>query len=142
MVSVCCGPKGHHYKYAVDGISVPTAKVPPHERIRWHSCIYYGPTCMHQGTVGVSCLILHAAISEKNEVGYILVRWWILLDLITGNTFCNNGCVFWNISFTDAFHRTKEVFGQLDILCNNAGIMHEGKWQHMLDVNLVNNIII
>ena len=37
----------------------------------------------------------------------------------------------------DAFATTKKKFGQLDIVCNNAGIMHEGHWETMLDINLV-----
>lgn len=35
------------------------------------------------------------------------------------------------------FGRTKEVFGGLHIVCNNAGIGNEKKWRQMLDINLV-----
>jgi NAD(P)-dependent dehydrogenase (short-subunit alcohol dehydrogenase family) len=36
-----------------------------------------------------------------------------------------------------AFAQTKEKFGGIDIVCNNAGIGNEDKWRLMLDINLV-----
>ena len=36
-----------------------------------------------------------------------------------------------------AFARTKEEFGGIDIVCNNAGIGNEVEWRLMLDINLV-----
>lgn len=38
---------------------------------------------------------------------------------------------------SNAFQRTKEEFGGIDIVCNNAGIGNEDKWKMTLDVNLV-----
>ena len=36
-----------------------------------------------------------------------------------------------------AFQKTKEAFGGIDIVCNNAGLGDESRWRKMLDVNLV-----
>ena len=36
-----------------------------------------------------------------------------------------------------AFQRTKEEFGCIDIVCNNAGITNEDNWRLTLDINLV-----
>lgn len=36
-----------------------------------------------------------------------------------------------------AFEKTKEAFGKIDIVCNNAGMGDESRWRKMLDVNLV-----
>ena len=36
-----------------------------------------------------------------------------------------------------AFEKTKEAFGRIDIVCNNAGMGDESRWRKMLDVNLV-----
>uniref|UniRef100_A0A8C4SAE3 15-hydroxyprostaglandin dehydrogenase [NAD(+)]-like n=1 Tax=Erpetoichthys calabaricus TaxID=27687 RepID=A0A8C4SAE3_ERPCA len=36
----------------------------------------------------------------------------------------------------DAFQKTIETFGRLDIICNNAGILDEQDWEKMVSVNL------
>ena len=41
------------------------------------------------------------------------------------------------VFFPDAFATAKKTYGQLDIVCNNAGIMHEGIWEKMVDINVV-----
>ncbi len=38
------------------------------------------------------------------------------------------------------FKETSSRYKQIDIVCNNAGIMHEGKWEEMIDINLVSAI--
>ena len=35
------------------------------------------------------------------------------------------------------FAKTKETFGSLDIVCNNAGIVDESNWEKLLSINLV-----
>lgn len=40
-------------------------------------------------------------------------------------------------SLTDAFQTTKEKFGVIDIVCNNAGIINEANWEKTVAVNLV-----
>ena len=45
----------------------------------------------------------------------------------------------------DSFKKTKEVFGQINIVCNNAGISskneeQEEEWDKEVDVNLVGRI--
>ena len=40
----------------------------------------------------------------------------------------------------DSFRKTKEAFGQINIVCNNAGIRDENEldaWEKIVDVNLV-----
>jgi NAD(P)-dependent dehydrogenase (short-subunit alcohol dehydrogenase family) len=37
----------------------------------------------------------------------------------------------------NVFSRTKEEFGGLHIVCNNAGIGDEENWRKMIDINLV-----
>ncbi|KAE8287634.1 15-hydroxyprostaglandin dehydrogenase [NAD(+)] [Larimichthys crocea] len=37
----------------------------------------------------------------------------------------------------DAFHKTTETFGGIDILCNNAGILDETQWEKTVSINLV-----
>ncbi|XP_047235338.1 15-hydroxyprostaglandin dehydrogenase [NAD(+)] [Girardinichthys multiradiatus] len=39
-----------------------------------------------------------------------------------------------------AFQKTKETFGGIDILCNNAGILNETKWEKTVSINLVSVI--
>lgn len=41
------------------------------------------------------------------------------------------------LSQKSAFARTKEEFGGIDIVCNNAGIRNEKEWRKMVDINLV-----
>ncbi|XP_038066325.1 15-hydroxyprostaglandin dehydrogenase [NAD(+)]-like [Patiria miniata] len=36
----------------------------------------------------------------------------------------------------DAFKKTREKYGQLDIVCNNAGVGDEKKWRQMININL------
>jgi NAD(P)-dependent dehydrogenase (short-subunit alcohol dehydrogenase family) len=49
----------------------------------------------------------------------------------------------WNFSFYDslfvseAFERTIETFGALDIVVNNAGIFDDVQWVKEVDINLV-----
>ena len=39
-----------------------------------------------------------------------------------------------------AFKDTKEKFGGIDIVCNNAGMGNEDYWRKMIEVNLVGSI--
>ncbi|ESP05291.1 hypothetical protein LOTGIDRAFT_208290 [Lottia gigantea] len=38
--------------------------------------------------------------------------------------------------FIGAFKEAVETFGPIDIMINNAGMIHEKKWQYMMDVNV------
>ena len=38
---------------------------------------------------------------------------------------------------TDVFQKTKEYYGQLDIVVNNAGILDEVDWVKSININLV-----
>ena len=40
-------------------------------------------------------------------------------------------------SLSDAFQRTVQKFGGVDIVCNNAGIINEGDWEKTVAINLV-----
>ena len=39
------------------------------------------------------------------------------------------------------FAKTKETFGSLDIVCNNAGISIETDWEKLLSINLVSELL-
>ncbi|KAM4620067.1 15-hydroxyprostaglandin dehydrogenase [NAD(+)] [Polymixia lowei] len=39
--------------------------------------------------------------------------------------------------FKAAFQKATETFGQLDIVCNNAGIINENDWEKAVSVNLI-----
>lgn len=41
------------------------------------------------------------------------------------------------IYLTEVFRKTKDTYGQLDLVVNNAGIVNEKNWQQCIDVNLV-----
>lgn len=38
---------------------------------------------------------------------------------------------------SDAFKKTIEVFGNVDILINNAGVCDDARWNREVDINLV-----
>ncbi|XP_043925417.1 15-hydroxyprostaglandin dehydrogenase [NAD(+)]-like [Protopterus annectens] len=40
----------------------------------------------------------------------------------------------------EAFRTTMQTFGRLDVVCNNAGINNENKWEHSINVNLISVI--
>jgi Dehydrogenases with different specificities (related to short-chain alcohol dehydrogenases) len=39
----------------------------------------------------------------------------------------------------EAFKKTKQTFGTIDIVINNAGIVGEDKWETAVEVNVVRN---
>jgi NAD(P)-dependent dehydrogenase (short-subunit alcohol dehydrogenase family) len=41
---------------------------------------------------------------------------------------------------SEAFQKTIETFGTLDIVVNNAGIFNESEWEKEVDINLVGHI--
>jgi 15-hydroxyprostaglandin dehydrogenase (NAD) len=41
------------------------------------------------------------------------------------------------IHVSEAFKETKETFGCIDIVVNNAGITDEEHWEKMVDINVV-----
>ena len=43
-----------------------------------------------------------------------------------------------NYLFVESFQTTMDIFGSLDIVINNAGIMNDRFWELEVDVNLVN----
>ena len=45
-----------------------------------------------------------------------------------------------NVFVAEAFQRTTETFGTLDIVVNNAGILDEIDWEKEVDINLVRHI--
>ena len=45
-----------------------------------------------------------------------------------------------DVFVAEAFQRTIETFGALDIVVNNAGILDEIDWEKEVDINLVGNI--
>ena len=45
-----------------------------------------------------------------------------------------------HVFVTEAFQRTTETFGTLDIVVNNAGILDENEWEKQVDINLVGHI--
>lgn len=44
--------------------------------------------------------------------------------------------------FSESFQTTVSVFGSLDIVISNAGIMNDRFWELEVDINLVSSIII
>ena len=39
----------------------------------------------------------------------------------------------------EAFKKTKETFGTIDIVINNAGIVGEDRWEAAIEINVVRN---
>jgi len=46
------------------------------------------------------------------------------------------------VLFAESFQTTVSVFGNLDIVINNAGIMNDRFWELEVDINLVSTNII
>jgi 15-hydroxyprostaglandin dehydrogenase (NAD) len=44
--------------------------------------------------------------------------------------------------FSESFKTTVSVFGSLNIVVNNAGIMNDRFWELEVDINLVSRILI
>lgn len=73
-------------------------------------------------------VVFHLCDVTKLEqlVGYVIPDFWNYDNV----SLCS-------IPQKSAFAQTKQEFGSIDIVCNNAGIANEDKWQLMLDINLV-----
>lgn len=41
------------------------------------------------------------------------------------------------LSISEAFRKTIEAYGQIDIVINNAGILNDIKWELEININLV-----
>lgn len=80
---------------------------------------------------------------SKDNVIFHLCDVTKIEQLVSCTARCGAGCLLsvYNSSIffhqKSAFARTKEEFGGIDIVCNNAGIGNEDKWRLMLDINLV-----
>jgi 15-hydroxyprostaglandin dehydrogenase (NAD) len=53
---------------------------------------------------------------------------------------CPETLHFMTLFVSEAFQRTIETFGTLDIVVNNAGILNESEWEKEVDINLVGHI--
>jgi 15-hydroxyprostaglandin dehydrogenase (NAD) len=38
---------------------------------------------------------------------------------------------------SDAFRKTKETFGTIDVVVNNAGILGDDRWERAIKINVV-----
>jgi hypothetical protein len=48
--------------------------------------------------------------------------------------------LYYSVFLSEAFQRTIDTFGTLDIVVNNAGILDETEWEKAVDINLVGHI--
>ena len=48
-----------------------------------------------------------------------------------------NPSLYDSLFVSEAFQRTVETFGRLDIVVNNAGILNDVQWEKEVDINLV-----
>ena len=46
------------------------------------------------------------------------------------------------VSQRGVFEQTKKRFGDIDIVCNNAGVGDEISWRKMIDINLVSCVYV
>jgi NAD(P)-dependent dehydrogenase (short-subunit alcohol dehydrogenase family) len=51
-----------------------------------------------------------------------------------------NSLIYDTVFVSEAFQRTIETFGTLDIVVNNAGIFNDVQWEKEVDINLVGHI--